>query len=138
MQVITDDSNNFRPVIGGYVFENIDTRVTIKFKATGEFLFIATNNNSSDSFSDPIRITVTEEQPIPLLVNDDGFMPKVIQVDEGASVKWSWSKSTIPHSIYEAKYCDAECGLVRNPKKYLFYFKFLLPNLVLKKYKLIF
>ncbi len=117
MQVVSDDfDNSYRPVIGGYQFANMDSRQVIKFKAVGQYMFVAHNTDSSN-FCPPIRIKVLDEQPIALLVNDDGFLPKVIRIDEGSTLKWSWTKLAYPHSIYESEYCDEHCSLFRTSKK---------------------
>ena len=117
IQVVGDElSNTYKQVIGGYLFDNINTRETIKFKAIGDFTFVVANTGSNE-FSPPLKIKVVEEKPISLLINDDGFLPKIVQIEEGTLLKWSWSKLAFPHSIYQAEYCDAHCGLFRVSKK---------------------
>ena len=119
LQVVPDDADgSFRPVIGGYKYDQIDGRVIVKFKAVGQYTFIVMNTDQTN-YSPPIRVSVELEQPWQLLITDEGFMPKIIRIDEGTTLKWSWSKLASPHSVYEAEYCDAHCGLYRLPKKYL-------------------
>jgi len=45
--------------------------------------------------------------------------------DEGTSIKWSWNKLSLPHSIYEAEYCDTHGGLYRTSQEYLILNKYL-------------
>jgi hypothetical protein len=32
-------------------------------------------------------------------------------LEEGRSIKWDWSYCSIPHSVYEAEFCDSHYGL---------------------------
>jgi hypothetical protein len=126
MQVVRDDvDHTYRQAVGGHKFVDMDSRVIVKFRAVGQYTFVAFNTETSN-YSPPLRVQVLEEQPISLLINDDGFLPKIIRVEEGSTLKWTWNKLAYPHSIYEAEYCDEHLSLFRTSKKFdylnLFFF----------------
>ena len=115
VQVVNDDiEGKYRPVINGYESGLLNNKYVIKFKLIGEYLFKLQNHPKSPPLA---RIKVIEEQPISLAITDDGFLPKIIRIDEGTSLKWSWNKLSLPHSIYEAEYCDSHGGLYRTSKE---------------------
>lgn len=37
-------------------------------------------------------------------VTDKGFQPKIIAIDQGDTIEWSWKECTVPHSIQEVNY----------------------------------
>lgn len=114
---VDEESGSYRPVIGGYQCKNVTSRVTIKFKVAGEYMFVAASGDNSSQYSPPIKIIVVEEQPVSLLVNEEGFLPKIIRVEEGTSIQWSWAKLSAPLSIHEAEYCDTHGTLVQSSKR---------------------
>ena len=87
VQVVNDDiEGKYRPVINGYESGLLNNKYVIKFKLIGEYLFKLQNHPKSPPLA---RIKVIEEQPISLAITDDGFLPKIIRIDEGTSLKWS-------------------------------------------------
>ena len=52
----------------------------------------------------PLTIEVYPRKDIESTLTDEGFEPKIIRVDEGNSVRWSWSGCEQPHSIQEANF----------------------------------
>ena len=118
VQVVPEDGDGkCRPVIGGYESSNLNEKYTITLKHVGEYLFKLLNHPANPPM---LRITVVPEQPTSILITDDGFMPKIIQIDEGTSIKWVWTKLAIAHSIYQAEYCDTHHGLYRTSKELAF------------------
>lgn len=52
----------------------------------------------------PLLITVKRRIDLLADITDDGFMPDVIYIDQGHSIKWQWKNCTSPHSVQEVKY----------------------------------
>ncbi|CAF0781764.1 unnamed protein product [Brachionus calyciflorus] len=114
VQVVPDDNGeNFRPVVGGYIFEQLDAKITLKFKVIGEFLFKLKNHPSNPA---PCKVKVVHEVPLNASIADDGFHPKIIKIDEGQSIKWSWSKLSVPITIFESSVCESHYELQKKTK----------------------
>lgn len=116
LQVIADEAEGkFRPVVGGFQSGqlNANTRYVVQFRLVGEFLFKLVNHPSNPV----LKVKVLQEQPTTVVITDDGFVPKIVKIDEGHSVRWSWSGLSIPHTIYEAEYCDPHSGLYRTSRE---------------------
>ena len=78
VQVVNDDiEGKYRPVINGYESGLLNMKYVIKFKLVGEYLFKLQNHPKSPPLC---RIKVVEEQPISLVITDDGFLPKTIRI----------------------------------------------------------
>ena len=52
----------------------------------------------------PLTVTVKRRVDLVAEVTDDGFMPDIIYIDQGHSVKWQWKGCASPHSVKEVKY----------------------------------
>lgn len=52
----------------------------------------------------PLLITVKRRIDLLADVTDEGFMPDIIYIDQGHSIKWQWKNCTSPHSIQEVRY----------------------------------
>lgn len=77
-QVVNDDkSDDFRSVIGGYHFETIDSKIPVKFKTIGEFLFKLKNHPNNPA---PCKINVIEEIPHNVVLGEEGFIPKHLKI----------------------------------------------------------
>lgn len=58
----------------------------------------------------PLNVVVKRRVDLLADVNDDGFNPKIIYIDQGHSIKWQWKQCTVPHSVQEVKYViDRSC-----------------------------
>lgn len=78
MQVIIDDADHkYRTVVGGYNFEKIEQREIVKFKTAGEYYFKLQNHPLNPP---PVKIIVQNEQPVTLLITDDGFLPRILNI----------------------------------------------------------
>lgn len=75
--VYDDTGEKLRPVVGGYLFENIVAKIPIKFRTIGEFLFSLKDHPNSPS---PCKVKVVEERPINVILGEDGFNPKSIKI----------------------------------------------------------
>ncbi len=64
-----------------------------------------------------MKMTVAEDVPLTFLITENGFMPRIIRIEEHTTVKWQWSNLKFPHSIYEAEYCDSHNGIFRTTKE---------------------
>ena len=114
LQVIADETEGkFRPVVGGFQSGQLTTRYIVQFRLIGEFLFKLVNHPANPV----LKVKVLAEQPTTIVITDDGFVPKIVKIDEGHSVRWSWSGLSIPHTIYEAEYCDPHSGLYRTSRE---------------------
>ncbi|RNA39086.1 hypothetical protein BpHYR1_016858, partial [Brachionus plicatilis] len=111
IQVVNDDSgNNLHPVVGGYHYESVDTKIAIKFRIIGEFLFKLIDHPSNYV---TCKIKVFEERPLNVIIGEEGFQPKSLKIDEGTSIRWSWSKLPVPHTIFESSVCESHYALER-------------------------
>lgn len=52
----------------------------------------------------PLLITVRRRIDLQADVTDDGFMPDIIYIDQGHSIKWTWKGCSSPHSVQAVKY----------------------------------
>ena len=64
-----------------------------------------------------MKMTVAEDVPLTFLITENGFMPRIIRIEEHTTVKWQWSNLKFPHSIYEAEYCESHNGIFRTTKE---------------------
>lgn len=85
VQVVNDDiEGKYRPVINGYESGLLNSKYVIKFKLIGEYMFKLQNHPKSPPL---LRIKVIEEQPISLVITDDGFLPKTIRIGKNINCK---------------------------------------------------
>ena len=78
IQVVMDDmEGKFRPVINGYKPERMNNKAIIKFRITGEYLFQLEDHPKNPP---PVKIKVVEEQPLSLMISDDGFLPRIVRI----------------------------------------------------------
>ena len=63
----------------------------------------------------PLLITVKRRVDIQADVADDGFMPDVVYLDQGHSIKWQWQNCSIPHTVQEVKYEISKACFKREP-----------------------
>jgi hypothetical protein len=117
IEVIGDDpvDGKYRPVNGGFQSDKSPDRFIVKFKLSGDYYFKMANNPKNPPLC---KIRVIEEQPLNFLITEEGFLPRIIRIEENCSLKWSWTKLSYPHSIYEAEYCEAHNGIVRTSREY--------------------
>lgn len=52
----------------------------------------------------PLTVIVKRRLPLRASVTDKGFQPKIIAIDQGDTIEWSWKECTVPHSIQEVNY----------------------------------
>ena len=142
VQVINSDESGhvYKPVVGGYKFTRIgDEKVLVKFKLAGDYWFKLTNHPSTQNLP-LLKVSVVPEEPLNLIITDEGFLPKIIRIgllikqyifsffkslnyyhkqklDEGSSLRWTWNRLSHPHSIYEAEYCDGHIGIFQSSKE---------------------
>jgi plastocyanin len=50
----------------------------------------------------PLTVIVDPRKDVEVEVSDAGFKPKIIRLDEGNAINWSWNECERPHSITEA------------------------------------
>lgn len=80
VQVVSSDDSSYRPVVGGYQYDRIgDAKIVIKFKLSGEYYFKLSNHPSGQNLS-VLKVTVLPEQPLNLLITDEGFLPRIIRI----------------------------------------------------------
>jgi hypothetical protein len=86
----------------------------VKFKLAGSYYFKLINHPKDPPI---MKMTVAEDVPLTFLITENGFMPRIIRIEEHTTVKWQWSNLKFPHSIYEAEYCDSHNGIFRTTKE---------------------
>lgn len=47
---------------------------------------------------------VRRRLPLRAEVTDEGFNPKIIAIEQGDTVEWSWKDCSVPHSVQEVNY----------------------------------
>jgi len=52
----------------------------------------------------PVTVIVDPKKDIEAELNDKGFKPPVIRIDEGTAIQWKWSGCEVTHTINEATY----------------------------------
>lgn len=52
----------------------------------------------------PLTVVVDHRRDIEAGVFDTGFKPRIIRIDEGNTVKWTWSECDLLHTVTEATY----------------------------------
>ena len=137
VQIVCDEIDNVnRVVVGGYRSKPNSDRLSVKFKLPGDYTFKLYNHAENPPIC---KIKITEEPPLTFLINDNGFLPRIIRVgknyrkrilfnkyaplftmfitEENTTIRWQWSKVSFPHSIYEAEYCDAHTGIYRTTRE---------------------
>ncbi len=60
----------------------------------------------------PLTVEVHQRKDIEADVDDNGFQPRIIRIDEGNSVMWRWGECSIPHQVREVKYSHKTQTLV--------------------------
>ncbi len=77
-QVINDDAEGkYRQVMRGYQSGPLTSKYTIKFKAMGDYIFKLQNHPKNPPV---MKIKVVEEQPISVVITDEGFVPRIIRI----------------------------------------------------------
>jgi plastocyanin len=115
VQVISSDiDGQYRPVVGGYRNQDGHNRLSAKFKLAGDYFFKLLNHPKNPPIC---KVTIKEEDTLTFIITDNGFMPRVIRIEEHTTIKWQWSQVSFPHSIYEAEYCASHNGLFRTTKE---------------------
>lgn len=68
----------------------------------------------------PLIVEVFERKDVEAELNDQGFAPKIIRVDESSGVIWRWSGCSLPHTVTEARYSHKRGAMVQreNAEKY--------------------
>lgn len=82
VQVIVSDesSSTYKPVTGGYRYDRIgDEKVLMKFKLAGEYWFKLVNHPSNQNLP-LLKVLVVPEEPLNLIITDDGFLPRIIRI----------------------------------------------------------
>lgn len=82
VQVINSDESGhvYKPVVGGYKFTRIgDEKVLVKFKLAGDYWFKLTNHPSTQNLP-LLKVSVVREEPLNLIITDEGFLPKIIRI----------------------------------------------------------
>jgi len=51
-----------------------------------------------------VTVSVDPKRDIEAELNDKGFKPPVIRIDEGTAIQWKWSGCEVAHIITEATY----------------------------------
>ena len=49
---------------------------------------------------------------VEVTLSDEGFSPKIVRIDEGNTVEWSWKNCSVAHSIFEMRYSHKLGALV--------------------------
>ncbi|XP_048739977.2 uncharacterized protein LOC125654190 isoform X5 [Ostrea edulis] len=103
VQVI-HDGDSLRPVIGG--FSSKESKVKDKednyiqqFNLEGEYKFAVSKIRCT-----PLTVIVRRRLPLRAEVTDEGFNPKIIAIEQGDTVEWSWKDCSVPHSVQEVNY----------------------------------
>ena len=52
----------------------------------------------------PLLVRVRRKTDLLAEVTDDGFMPDIIYIDQGTSVRWTWKQTSVPHTVSEVNY----------------------------------
>ena len=72
-----DNEGNYRQVVGGLHSERFTDRHLVRFKTVGEYYFQLENHPKKPPIC---KIRVEEEQPLCFLINEDGFVPRIIRI----------------------------------------------------------
>lgn len=51
----------------------------------------------------PLTVEVHLRKAIEADIDDHGFQPKIIRIDEGNSVHWQWRDCSVPHQVRRAQ-----------------------------------
>lgn len=88
LQVVNDEAEGkYRPVIGGYENSKLSSRCIFKFKLSGEYLFKLVNHPRNPPL---LKVKVLPEQPLNIIITDDGFLPRIVQI--GIFLKFNLDK----------------------------------------------
>ncbi|KAL3853216.1 hypothetical protein ACJMK2_016773 [Sinanodonta woodiana] len=106
VQVI-HDGEKLRPVIGGFSGSYSINKGQYEqfFGLEGEYKFAIAGIRST-----PLAVTVKRSKDLPAEITDDGFIPDVIDIEEGQSIRWQWNNCSVPHSVQELKFCQDKAG----------------------------
>ena len=52
----------------------------------------------------PLLVRVRRKTDLLAEVTDDGFMPDIIYIDQGTSIRWTWRQTSVPHTVSEVNY----------------------------------
>ncbi|ELT90741.1 hypothetical protein CAPTEDRAFT_219540 [Capitella teleta] len=104
------DGEQYKPVVGGYNSGPLQLKGFFEqqFNMRGEFKFVSAGLRVT-----PLTVEVFERKDIKCNVSDAGFEPKIIRVDEGNFVHWSWAQCSVPRSVIEMKYSHKSGTLVQ-------------------------
>ena len=56
----------------------------------------------------PLTIEVHHRKAIEADLDDKGFQPRIIRIDEGNAVHWRWKDCAIPHQVNLLLLCKCE------------------------------
>ncbi|KAK3579080.1 hypothetical protein CHS0354_029940 [Potamilus streckersoni] len=106
VQVI-HDGEKLRPVIGGFSGTCSINKGQYEqfFGLEGEYKFAIAGIRST-----PLTVTVKRSKDLLAKITDDGFIPDVIDLEEGQSIRWQWNDCSVPHSVQELKFCLDKAG----------------------------
>lgn len=62
----------------------------------------------------PLMVKVRRRTDLTVEVTDEGFMPTIMYIDQGTSVKWSWKQTVVPHTVTEMTYVEEKGCLCRH------------------------
>uniref|UniRef100_A0A1I8IP76 Protein kinase domain-containing protein n=1 Tax=Macrostomum lignano TaxID=282301 RepID=A0A1I8IP76_9PLAT len=105
---VVHDGDQFRPVPGGIHSGALSNKGSFEYQFTlpGEYKFVSAGIRCT-----PLTVTVGDRKEIFAKLEDDGFAPRVLHLEVGESVKWSWTHCTVPHLVQQATYCAVHGGL---------------------------
>ena len=69
--------------------------------------------NSSGMKCTPLTIEVFARKSVQCQVSDDGFSPRMVRLDEGNRVDWSWSSCSVGHTVTELVYNTSTGTLIQ-------------------------
>ncbi|XP_012935394.1 uncharacterized protein LOC101845075 isoform X2 [Aplysia californica] len=100
MQVVYD-GETLRPVVGGYSAAPNDCRGEFEqlFNLEGEYKFAINKIRCT-----PFIVNVKRRADLHADVADDGFNPRIICIDQGHAVRWTWKACNTPHTVNEIFY----------------------------------
>ena len=69
--------------------------------------------NSAGKRVNPLTVLVDPRKDVEVIVSDEGFKPKVVRIDEGNAINWSWFECGRTHSVMEATFSHSTGKLHR-------------------------
>ncbi|XP_025107507.1 uncharacterized protein LOC112572161 isoform X5 [Pomacea canaliculata] len=110
LQVI-HDGEELRPVIGGFQAALDDQQGVFQqqLNLEGDYKFALSGIRCT-----PLMVKVRRRTDLTVEVTDEGFMPTIMYIDQGTSVKWSWKQTVVPHTVTEMTYVEEKGCLCRH------------------------